>query len=183
MATRKTQHGASAKGRRSATGASNSSRARSTARSTPRTPAKSGSRTPAKSARRTTATARASRRNYIVPLAIVAVLVIAAWSFYPVARLQYSEERQAAQLEVELDGLKERNADLRAQVDRLKTPEGVEEVARESLGLVKEGENLVVVVDGDEEERPVVTNPDTATIPEAETSSWANVLDALFGFE
>lgn len=111
------------------------------------------------------------------------VVVIAAWSFYPVARLQYSEEREQARLEAELDGLKERNADLREQVDRLKTPEGVEEIARENLGMVKEGENLVVVVDGTETDAAPVTEPDIDTIPEPEPSLWQRVLDAVFGFE
>lgn len=111
------------------------------------------------------------------------MLVIAAWSFYPVARLQYSEEREQARLEAELEGLQERNSELREQVDRLKTPEGVEEVARESLGMVKEGENLVVIVDGTESEARPVTEPETDVIPEPDPSWWQRVLDTVFGIE
>lgn len=118
-----------------------------------------------------------------MPLGIVIALVVSAWSFYPVARLQYAEEREQARLEAELEGLKDRNAELREQVDRLKTPEGVEEVARESLGMVKEGENLVVVVDGTESQAAPVTEPDTSAIPEPEPSTWQRVLDSLFGIE
>lgn len=109
--------------------------------------------------------------------------MLAAWSFYPVARLQYAEEREQARLEAELDGLKDRNERLREQVERLKTPEGVEEVARESLGMVKEGENLVVVVDGTETCAEPVTNPETDCIPEPEPSAWQRVLDTVFGIE
>lgn len=111
---------------------------------------------------------------------------MAAWSFYPVARMQYREEREKQRLEAELDSLKERNSKLRAEVDRLKTPEGVEEVARENLGLVKQGENLYVVVDGDEGEATTTATPDTApTSADIKTadSGWQRVLDMLFGFE
>lgn len=108
------------------------------------------------------------------------LLVISAWAFYPVARVQYQEERNRARLEAELDGLKERNAELRAQVDRLKTPEGVEQVAREDLGMVKEGENLYVVMDPE-------SGASTATMVAGESSSredvWLEILDAIFGFE
>lgn len=114
---------------------------------------------------------------------IVAIIVVSAWSFYPVARLQYSEEREQARLEAELDGLKDRNAELRDQVDRLKTPEGVEEIARENLGMVKEGENLVVVVDSTEAPSEPVTEPRTDCIPEPEPSLWQQVLDTVFGIE
>jgi hypothetical protein len=63
------------------------------------------------------------------------------------AQIQYQETREQARLEAELASLQERNESLSAQVERLKTPEGVEEVARESLGMVKPGENLYVVID------------------------------------
>lgn len=118
-----------------------------------------------------------------MPLGIIVVLVAVAWSFYPVARLQYAEEREQARLEAELDGLKDRNAELREQVDRLKTPEGVEEIARENLGMVKEGENLVVVVDGTETCVEPVTEPSTDCIPEPEPSAWQRILDTVFGVE
>jgi cell division protein FtsB len=114
---------------------------------------------------------------------VVLLLAVAAWAYYPVARVQYHEERQKTLLEAELAGLQERNADLRARVDRLKTPEGVEEIARESLGMVKEGEHLYVVVDDESEEPTVVVEPNTATIPQPEASVWQRALDLLFGVE
>lgn len=163
MASKSTQHGATAKKRRTEGGS------------------RASSRTPSKS--RAVANRTVPRRAYVFPLAIVGLLVLSAWAFYPVARLQYVEERQVSRLETELEGLQERNADLRSQVDRLKTPEGVEEVARENLGMVKEGENLVVVLDGDETVRPAVTEPDTSHIPEAEASLWQRALDAVFGLD
>jgi hypothetical protein len=109
------------------------------------------------------------------------LLVAAAWAFYPVARIQYHEQRQKTLLEAELAGLRERNGVLRAQVDRLKTPEGVEQVARENLGMVKEGENLYVVVDDRTAEPTTVVEPNTANIPEPEPTLWLRTLDLLFG--
>ena len=112
--------------------------------------------------------------------ASVILLVVSAWAFYPVARVQYQEERNRARLAAELDGLKERNAELRAQVDRLKTPEGVEQVAREDLGMVREGENLYVIMD------PEGEPTSTAALPAEQKTQqdvWLEILDAVFGFE
>ena len=177
MASRSTQHGAKATKRRTESGSRRSVRTHAAGgrpvRKTPASPSR----------RKQTGTPAASAwRSYLVPVSIVAVLVLSAWSFYPVARLNYTEERERARLAAELDGLKERNEVLRSQVDRLKTPEGVEEVARENLGMVKEGENLVVIVDDEAEQRPAVLTPDTAAaVPQPEPSAWQQVLDALFG--
>jgi hypothetical protein len=114
---------------------------------------------------------------------IAAILVVAAWSYYPVARLQYQEQRERSRLEVELEGLRERNGLLREQVDRLKTPEGVEEIARESLGLVMEGENLYVVLDGTETPTAAAVGPATPQVDLPEPGLWQRALDMLFGFE
>lgn len=100
-----------------------------------------------------------------------------AWAFYPALRVQYREEKQRARLEAELTDLRERNDRLRAQVDRLKTPEGVEDVARESLGLVKEGEHAYVVTEGTA--TPTVAEPDRV-LEEADTV-WTQLLDLIFG--
>lgn len=127
------------------------------------------------------------RLGWIAPLSIAVLVIIAAWSFYPVARMQYHEEREKQRLEQELSSLKERNSKLRAEVDRLKTPEGVEEVARESLGLVKEGENLYVVLeDGQTEPTTTIdvdTAPKSASVGVEDDGGWQRVLDMLFGFE
>lgn len=96
---------------------------------------------------------------------------------YPVLRLQYQQQRELQTLQEELEGLKDRNADLRQQIDELKTPEGVERVARESLGLVKPGEHAYVVTGG-----MSVEATDTAE-PGDGRSLGQRLLDAIFGFE
>jgi len=110
---------------------------------------------------------------------LLASVVLAAWTVYPVLRLQYEHQRELESLETELDGLKTRNDDLRQQVDELKTPEGVEELARESLGLVKPGEQAYVVTGG------TIADTSATVLPteETETPLWRTALDALFGLD
>lgn len=105
-------------------------------------------------------------------------LVLAGWMVYPVMRIQYQHERELQTLQSELDGLQSRNADLREQVDELKTPEGVEQLARESLGMVKPGEQAYVVTGGALGESSTTVLAQQA----AEAPFWQRVLDALFGF-
>ncbi len=113
---------------------------------------------------------------------LICTLLVAAWTLYPVLRLKYQQQREKATLEQELAGLKDRNQTLRAQVDRLKTPEGVEEAARESLGLVKKGEQVYVVTDGETTRAPEPqVGAQTRSITASETSVWTKVLDAIFG--
>ena len=109
--------------------------------------------------------------------------MLAAWTLYPVLRLQYQQQREKTTLEQELAGLKDRNETLRAQVDRLKTPEGVEEAARENLGLVKEGEQVYVVTDGQTTRAPAPeVGAQTRSVAASEATVWTKVLDAVFGF-
>jgi hypothetical protein len=109
-------------------------------------------------------------------------LVLAIWVLYPAFQLQYLQERQKATLEQELAGLQERNEALLAKVERLKTPAGVEEVARESLGLVKEGEQSYVVTEGEATRAPepdVAAQTRSVTTPDA--PFFTKALDFIFG--
>jgi cell division protein FtsL len=112
----------------------------------------------------------------------VAALAMGAY-LYPLIRMDYASQREVEQLESQLESLQERNSELRQDVERLKTPEGVEQAARESLGMVKPGENACVVVDESSE-------PTVVVVPEAETVTmdepapwWRRVLDGLFGVD
>jgi len=98
---------------------------------------------------------------------------------YPVLRLQYQQQREVQSLEAELDSVRSRNETLRSQVDELKTPEGVERLARDGLGLVKPGEQAYVVTGGPAGE-PTATVLSQQT---TESSSWLKMLDTIFGFD
>ncbi len=107
---------------------------------------------------------------------------MAAWTLYPAARVQYREARERARLEAELEGLQARNEELRTQVASLKTPEGVEQVARQTLGMVKEGENAYVVMDAEEGSR--VDQPaDILDTGPGDDTFWEDFLDLVFGVQ
>jgi cell division protein FtsL len=109
-------------------------------------------------------------------LIVLGLVVILTWTFYPALRIHYQENRERSRLETELESLRERNESLNAQVERLRTPEGVEEAARENLGMVKPGENLYVVV----EPEPTATAEASIAPVESETL-WVRLLDRVFG--
>lgn len=192
MTPRKTKQGASANARRTAP--SRSPRAAASTRSVTKNSGRSAAakrRTaPAASARRKTASrgpAAVATRWWMLPVAVAAVLFAFAWAYYPVMAVQYREARQRAQLAAELKSIRERNERLRKQVDRLKTPAGVEDYARSELGMVKKGEHVVVVVDGDEAAEasravaaPVIDSDETKASP---AGPWTAFLDLVFGVQ
>ena len=114
------------------------------------------------------------------------VLVVFAWTYYPVVRVQYRETREQARLTAELEALQARNDRLRDQVERLKTPEGVEDYARSQLGLVKKGEHRIVVVT--QENAAAAQDQSAPRIDSEETTDgpigpWTAFLDLVFGVE
>jgi len=98
---------------------------------------------------------------------------------YPVLRLQYQQEREVYSLEAELENVRSRNDELREQVDELKTPEGIEKLARDGLGLVKPGERAYVVTGGSIGE----TTTTVLSQQTVEPPAWLQMLDAVFGFD
>jgi len=181
-----TQHGAAASRRAttssrtsaSSRGRSSSSRARSGATSA-RT-----KRTPARSRRARAPRARLSLPRIFslrtLPLLLAGLLIFGTWTFYPTLKLEYAQSRQNALLENELQGLQKRNRDLAKQVERLKTPEGVEDAARESLGMVRPGEHQYVVTGASSSSEAKAKS--AAKSPTA-ASWWTSLLDTIFGFD
>lgn len=109
-------------------------------------------------------------------------MVVLAWSLYPAIRLEYVASRQKAGLESKRDSLAEGNAELLEQVADLKTPEGVEREARESLGYAKSGENVYVVMPPDSGQ----TGAENLAVGQADVVGRSVVqvlLDAIFGVE
>lgn len=197
MAPRKTQHGASATTRRTAgtrgSGASSSrrtaskepKRASTSSKSAAKEPAARGKAKPSASTPKRKSTTKRPpepRQWWFFPVTIALTVLVFGWAFYPAARVQYRETRERARLASELKSLQSRNDRLRDQVEQLKTPEGVEAYARSQLGLVKKGENAVVVVDG-------TSSQATTAAPDIDSDSnlgqpvgpWTAFLDLVFG--
>jgi cell division protein FtsB len=172
MPKKQTQHGATAKGRGTAPSRTSSANARSTK-----------SKRPAKRSPKTQATAARAARWWLIPVAVSVGLALFVLGYYPVARVQYRAVRERERLEAELSAIQARNGRLAKRVDALRTPEGVEEEARRQFGMVKSGEHLGVVVDGDENRAngPVVPRIDSDEITVAAGGPWTAFLDGVFG--
>ena len=139
---------------------------------------------------RTPATARRDPSGYrwwLLPIVVIGVIGLFIAAYYPVARVEYRETREKAALQAELSAIQARNARLRVQVDRLKTPEGVQDYALLRLGMAKKGEHVVIVNDGTEPTR----SPVAASVPEIDSQEaakppigpWTAFLDAFFGVQ
>ena len=185
MTPRNTQPGAKANARKAA--ASRGARAAWPLRAPKPSPGKPNAKKPAVKAK--TPTAGISWRWWLLPIVVVATVGVFVGAYYPVAKVQYRETRERDSLRAELDSLQARNGRLRTQVARLKTPEGVEDYARSQLGMVKQGEHVVVVLDGN---KPDPDQPASATTPpRLETDEapvepavpWTAFLDSVFGVQ
>ena len=108
-------------------------------------------------------------------------LVLAAWWVYPVMQMHYHEQQQLASLQAEYASAKSRNAMLRKDVRRLKTPAGIEQIARETLGLVHPGEKAYVVIAPKAGAPTSTPSPAHARGATTYSDPVRSLLDALFG--
>lgn len=122
-----------------------------------------------------------------VVLAAATAIGISVFGAFGSTLLQvYRLEREAAQLAQHQRDLEEQNAQLRAEIQALHTPEYVEKLAREQLGLVKPGEVAFLIVQTPADVPPGRgLSPDSQTRPAPALSDWLSRLrDAvrhLFG--
>jgi len=79
-------------------------------------------------------------------LAVFGVLVLLAVTFGGAYWDTYQVRREAGRLARERDDLRKQNAQLREEIRLLNTPDYIERIAREQLGLVKPGEVAVILV-------------------------------------
>ena len=111
-----------------------------------------------------------------------AVLALFVLAYYPVARVQYHAVRQRSQLQAQLAALEARNKRLGARVATLETTEGIEAEARTQLGMVRQGESLGIVIDGDEKPATgAAPKIDSDAVVTAPVGPWTAFLDAVFG--
>ena len=104
---------------------------------------------PSIAARRLYAPPGPSRRaipRWLASLAVLGIVVVVAMVFGSAYWDTYQIKREAGRLARERDDLRRQNAQLREEIRLLNTPEYVERIAREQLGLVKPGEVAVILV-------------------------------------
>jgi cell division protein FtsB len=124
---------------------------------------------------------RRSLRKLTVAVCIVICLFGGAVTLYPALRDSYLSDREVRQREGELAAVEARNAQIAAQIAALQTPEGIQDRAREQLGMVMNGEAAVNITGLS------LTTSSTALpdeIPRGliveEAAWWTGFLDALF---
>ena len=109
-------------------------------------------------------------RATLVVLGVIVLIVLhSTWVVYTKKRT--SEEMKNISLQ-NVESLRERNSDLQSKIDRLDTVPGKEEEIRSKFGLVKDKENMVVIVPDE--------SPSVATTTRA-TGFWANVVSFFHG--
>lgn len=96
---------------------------------------------------------RARRRRTILRAVAVVVLLGALTYLFVFSRHGYLRRcelaRENERLQHELDAMRAENVRLRQELERLDDPEAVEKLAREKLGLVREGETVYRFVEKD----------------------------------
>lgn len=105
----------------------------------------------------TAVSAHARRRVQFTPRAAMLALVVTALLFYLVVpiRTYLAQRDRLNRLERQTQLLEEQNTKLQHQVDQLHDPAYIERIARECLGMVKDGEIGFIVVPKSGPPRPV----------------------------
>ena len=91
-----------------------------------------------------------SRLTVSLLLIVLFFLLKGVWNVYgkqQITRENYEETR------VKLEALRARETKLSKDIEKLKTDEGVEQEIRDRYGLVKPGEEIIVIVDKSRENR------------------------------
>lgn len=117
---------------------------------------------PHAAARRLTLPPRATRRlvpRWAGPAVAVAVCGALVLAFGGAYWDGYQLRRDAVRLARERDELRTQNAQLREEIRLLNTPEYIERLAREQLGLVRPGEIAVILVRPTPVPAPPVASP------------------------
>jgi cell division protein FtsB len=84
-----------------------------------------------------------SRLTLVILLIILVLMLRSVWGVYEKAQLTKENLNKTTN---DLAGLKEREQILSAEIEQLKTNSGVEKEIREKYGLVKPGEEVIVIV-------------------------------------
>jgi cell division protein FtsB len=96
----------------------------------------------------------------------------ASWNIYQKNR--QAELSKEATLRT-LSDLKQREAETRAKLDRLVTEQGVEEEIRKALPVAKEGEHVIMIVEG----QKATEAPAAVSATDTKSGFWASVIRAF----
>ena len=88
-----------------------------------------------------------SRITLVILLVIIFFILKAVWGVY---EKQSIAKENLKKISTNFNTLQGRELILTSEINRLKTDSGVEEEIREKYGLVKPGEEVLVIIDSDE---------------------------------
>ena len=88
-------------------------------------------------------------KKSIILLSILILLFFSGQRFVKI----HEQKEALEQLKIQLEKEKEKSSKLEEEIEKLQSPEGIERIAREQLGLVKENEVLVkpIILQGDKD--------------------------------
>ena len=92
----------------------------------------------------------------------------------------YQLNQQADALRAEVVNLRSHNVELQQQIEQARSDTAIETIAREQLGLIKQGDHAVVVVAQSARATQQTAAPAPAPTP-APKPTWRQWLDYLFG--
>lgn len=84
-------------------------------------------------------------RFLLICTAVAGVFVF--WNYLQMSLQVREQEKQIQAIQAKIDVVKKENSQLKKQKKLLSSDEYIEKIAREELGLVKEGEEVYVIVD------------------------------------
>lgn len=84
--------------------------------------------------------------RWALPVLVIGVGILTLNAFGATYLANYRLHRQADRLTREVGALRRENAQLREDIRRLHTPQYIERLAREQLGLVRPGEIPIILV-------------------------------------
>lgn len=121
-------------------------------------------------------------RKLAKPLLTLGLIVLCAASLYGPAQQYYVQMRETDRLQAEYAAVTSRSDSLKAEIDTLKTDEGIEDRAHEDLGYIKSNEKTASIK-GIEFERDdnFSSNVPPGSIHAPETW-YSPVLDVFFGY-
>lgn len=120
-----------------------------------------------------------TRALSIITLLLLVALALVFSNVFPFRQI-LAQEELVEQKEQTLTVLEEENARLTAVADYLQTDQGVEKIARQDFGYVREGEVAYVVV-APPDEQVQFTPPAPEPIEEFDRSWWQGIWDFLTG--
>ena len=130
--------------------------------------------------------ARVHAPSWIGPgLLLVFVIPLLAYGAYSIGDRWYQNfilTQQEEAIRTDVRELREENLRLQKELNEAKSDAGIEEVAREQLGLIKPGDTAIQLVGPPGPAAQAPARPSAAAVaPAPERPGWLRFLDGLFG--